>query len=408
MEKPGKKGFVKRAKRTNTQTEPARVYRPRTLTLRKVNTNESESRQEIERSAEEHFSRNRERSNQQSTTSERNYRGQEREKRSASGYTPRTGSYSRNQKTDRRSERGEAATRDFSRKRSTARFGRDEHFSNTDEAKGYRPRTFQRRNSGDAVGHSGFAPKGAMAPISRENPDSLIRLNRFIANAGVCSRREADELIQNGLVTVNGKVITELGTKVKRSDEVYYKGKRLKAERPVYILLNKPKDYITTTDDPHAKRTVMDLISGACPERVYPVGRLDRNSTGVLLLTNDGELTTQLTHPSNKKRKIYYVALDKKVKPDDIRRIMEGVELDGERIAVDAIDYTEGSDGTEIGIELHSGQNRVVRRLFDLLGYRVVKLDRVYFAGLTKKGLQRGHWRFLTPKEVNMLKTGRF
>ncbi len=187
-----------------------------------------------------------------------------------------------------------------------------------------------------------------------------------------------------------------------------YKGKRLTAERKVYILLNKPKDYVTTVDDPHAKHTVMELIEGACDVRVYPVGRLDRNSTGVLLLTNDGDLTTRLTHPSFKKRKIYHVGLDRKVRPEDMNKIFEGVELDGEKIQVDAIDYVDGSDGSEVGIEIHSGQNRVVRRIFESLGYKVIKLDRVYFAGLTKKNLPRGKWRFLTEKEVNMLKMNRF
>jgi len=244
--------------------------------------------------------------------------------------------------------------------------------------------------------------------VAKKSPDDLIRLNRYIANSGVCSRREADELIANGQVTVNGKVVTELGTKVRRDDVVMYKGKRLTAERKVYILLNKPKDYVTTVDDPHAKHTVMELIEGACDVRVYPVGRLDRNSTGVLLLTNDGDLTTRLTHPSFKKRKIYHVGLDRKVKPDDLNKILQGVELDGEMIQVDAIDYVEGSDGSEIGIEIHSGQNRVVRRIFESLGYKVTKLDRVYFAGLTKKNLPRGKWRFLTEKEVNMLKMNRF
>ena len=191
-------------------------------------------------------------------------------------------------------------------------------------------------------------------------------------------------------------------------DVVMYKGKRLTAERKVYILLNKPKDYVTTVDDPHAKHTVMELIEGACDVRVYPVGRLDRNSTGVLLLTNDGDLTTRLTHPSFKKRKIYHVGLDRNVRPEDMNKIFEGVELDGEKIQVDAIDYVDGSDGSEVGIEIHSGQNRVVRRIFESLGYKVIKLDRVYFAGLTKKNLPRGKWRFLTEKEVNMLKMNRF
>ena len=236
----------------------------------------------------------------------------------------------------------------------------------------------------------------------------LIRLNKYVANSGLCSRREADEHIQNGQITVNGKVVSTLGAKVQPTDEICFRGKKLEAERRVYILMNKPKDYVTTVDDPHATHTVMELLEGACPERIYPVGRLDRNSTGVLLFTNDGDLTKKLTHPSSRKRKIYQVTLDRKVSEADLEKIFNGIELDGERIAVDAVDYTVNSDGTEIGIELHSGQNRVVRRLFESLNYRVDKLDRVYFAGLTKKNLPRGTWRFLEPKEINMLKMGRF
>ena len=235
-----------------------------------------------------------------------------------------------------------------------------------------------------------------------------MRLNKYIANSGICSRREADEYIQNGQITVNGEVVTTLGSKVKRDDAVCFKGKQLQSERKVYILMNKPKDYVTTVEDPHATHTVMELLEGACEERVYPVGRLDRNSTGVLLFTNDGDLTKKLTHPSFKKKKVYNVQLDRKVTEDDLERIFNGIELDGEKVEVDAVDYTVDSDGTEVGIEIHSGQNRVVRRLFESLNYRVDKLDRVYFAGLTKKKLSRGQWRFLEPKEINMLKMGRF
>ncbi|MCB9002214.1 MAG: rRNA pseudouridine synthase [Bacteroidales bacterium] len=301
---------------------------------------------------------------------------------------------------------------DRSYRKSTGRYdkfeGRENFRSNksrSDEPSGYRSRTFQRKHDWDLEPNIDEQVSDVAPEISG---DTIIRLNRFISNAGVCSRREADELIENGQVSVNGQVITELGTKVKLSDDVELKGKKLVAERKVYILLNKPKDYVTTVDDPHAKHTVMELIEGACPERVYPVGRLDRNSTGVLLLTNDGELTTKLTHPSNRKRKIYFVGLDKKISPAEMQKVLDGVELDGEKVNVDIIDYTEDSDGTEIGVELHSGQNRVVRRIFDSFGFKVMKLDRVYFAGLTKKGIPRGQWRFLTQKEVNMLKIGRF
>jgi 23S rRNA pseudouridine2605 synthase len=235
-----------------------------------------------------------------------------------------------------------------------------------------------------------------------------IRLNRFIANSGVCSRRDADEHIVNGLVTVNGKLVTDLGTKVTYDDDVRFKNKRLSAEKKVYILLNKPKDYVTTVEDPHAEHTVLELISDGCPERVYPVGRLDKATTGVLLLTNDGDLTGKLTHPKYKRKKIYHVFLDQPVTKNDLFKLTEGVELDGEIVAADAVSYADVDDKTQIGIELHSGQNRVIRRMFELLGYKVKKLDRVYFAGLTKKNLKRGKWRFLTDKEVSMLKRGIF
>jgi 23S rRNA pseudouridine2605 synthase len=236
--------------------------------------------------------------------------------------------------------------------------------------------------------------------------DDLVRLNKYIAASGVCSRREADTIILRGEITVNGKPVTELGFKVKRSDDVRYRNKRLSAEKLVYILLNKPKDYVTTTEDPHADKTVIDLIGDKCTERVYPVGRLDKSTTGVLLLTNDGELAVKLTHPKHKRRKIYHVFLDKVVVKEDLFRLVEGIDLEGDIIAADAATYADPDDRTQVGIELHSGQNRVVRRLFEKLGYRVNKLDRVYFAGLTKKNLPRGKWRFLSEKEVIMLKRG--
>lgn len=235
-----------------------------------------------------------------------------------------------------------------------------------------------------------------------------IRLNRFIANSGVCSRREADELITKGLVSVNGHKVTDLGTKVSHNDDVRFRGKRLSAEKKVYILLNKPKGYVTTVEDPHAEQTVLDLIGDACPQRVYPVGRLDKDTTGVLLLTNDGDLTGKLTHPRYKRKKIYHVFLDRAVAKEDLFRLTEGVKVDDETVAADAVSYADPEDRTQIGIEIHSGQNRIIRRLFETLGYRVKKLDRVYFAGLTKKNLQRGRWRFLTEKEINMLKRGAF
>jgi len=244
--------------------------------------------------------------------------------------------------------------------------------------------------------------------IQVKDPNSPVRLNKFIANSGVCSRREADEYIQNGEITVNGVVITELGTKILVSDDIRWNGERLSGEKKVYVLLNKPKGYVTTVEDPHADKTVMDLIVGACSERVYPVGRLDKNSSGVLLFTNDGELTKQLTHPSYNKRKVYHVVLDKTLKKPDMDKLVSGIELEDGLAVADEVGYANLEDKTEVGVEIHSGRNRIVRRMFEALGYEVKKLDRVYFAGLTKKSLERGKWRILTPKEVNMLKMGAY
>ncbi len=241
-----------------------------------------------------------------------------------------------------------------------------------------------------------------------KHEDELIRLNKYIASTGLCSRREADELIQAGLISVNDKLVTEVGTKVKPSDTIKYNGERLKEEKKVYILMNKPKDYIATLEDPHAHKTVIDLIKGSCRERVYPVGRLDRNTTGVLLLTNDGELTKRLTHPKFEKMKIYHVELNKNLKPADMEKIATGIMLEDGFIKADTISYVNPNDKKQIGIEIHSGRNRIVRRIFEHLGYEIRKLDRVYFAGLTKKGLSRGEWRFLTEKEINMLKMNAF
>lgn len=240
------------------------------------------------------------------------------------------------------------------------------------------------------------------------DPDAPIRLNKFLANAGVCSRREADEFITAGVVSVNGTVVTELGTKVKRTDEVKFHEQPVSIERKVYVLLNKPKDYVTTSDDPQNRKTVMDLVKNVCRERIYPVGRLDRNTTGVLLFTNDGELASKLTHPKFLKKKIYHVTTDKNVTAADMRQIAEGITLEDGEIRADAIDYASPTDKKQVGIEIHSGKNRIVRRIFEALGYRVVKLDRVLFAGLTKKNVRRGDWRFLTEQEVNMLRIGAF
>ena len=236
-----------------------------------------------------------------------------------------------------------------------------------------------------------------------EDPNAPIRLNKFLANAGVCSRREADEFIQAGVIKVNGEVVTELGTKVQRTDQIHFHDQLVSLEKKVYVLLNKPKDYVTTSDDPQARKTVMDLVKNCCRERIYPVGRLDRNTTGVLLFTNDGELASKLTHPKFFKKKIYHVYLDKNCAAADLQKIAEGIELEDGPIHADAISYASDTDRKQVGIEIHSGKNRIVRRIFEALGYRVIKLDRVVFAGLTKKGLKRGDWRFLTEQEVAML-----
>ena len=240
------------------------------------------------------------------------------------------------------------------------------------------------------------------------DPTQPVRLNKFLANAGVCSRREADDFIEAGVVTVNGKVVTELGTKIMRTDEVKFHDQPVALEKKVYVLLNKPKDCVTTSDDPQQRHTVMDLVKNACRERIYPVGRLDRNTTGVLLLTNDGDLASKLTHPKFLKKKVYHVYLDKNVTLNDLRQIAEGITLDDGEIKADAIDYAHETDKKQVGIEIHSGKNRIVRRIFESLGYRVIKLDRVQFAGLTKKNLRRGDWRFLTEQEVDMLRMGAF
>ena len=240
------------------------------------------------------------------------------------------------------------------------------------------------------------------------DPTEPLRLNKFLANAGVCSRREADEFIQAGVVTVNGEVVTELGTKILRTDEVKFHDAPVSLEKKVYVLLNKPKDYVTTSDDPQQRKTVMDLVKDVCPERIYPVGRLDRNTTGVLLLTNDGDLASKLTHPKFLKKKVYHVHLDKNITAHDLQQIRDGITLDDGEIKADAVDYADERDKAQVGIEIHSGKNRIVRRIFESLGYRVTKLDRVQFAGLTKKNLRRGDWRFLTEKEVDMLRMGAF
>lgn len=292
---------------------------------------------------------------------------------------------------------------------------------NNNQRGGYQPRFNNRNEEGGFGGRQQQYGRGNYNPHAKysnkkrleykeENydPSVPIRLNKFLANAGVCSRRDADKYIEAGVVTVNGEIVTELGAKVLRTDEVKFHDNPVKIEKKVYVLLNKPKGYVTTSEDPQNRKTVMDLVQSACPERIYPVGRLDRNTTGVLLLTNDGEMASKLTHPKFLKKKIYHVTTDQNVTAADIQRIAEGITLEDGEIAADAIEYAHPTDKKQVGIEIHSGKNRIVRRIFESLGYHVVKLDRVYFAGLTKKNVRRGDWRYLTEKEVQMLRMGAF
>lgn len=274
---------------------------------------------------------------------------------------------------------------------------------NRQQGGGYRPRTADYNPNAKYSMKKQIEYKDVLT-----DPDEPIRLNKFLANVGICSRREADEFITAGVVSVNGVVVTELGTKVKRTDEIKFHDQPVNIERKVYVLLNKPKDCVTTSDDPQERKTVMDFVKGACKERIYPVGRLDRNTTGVLLLTNDGDLASKLTHPKYLKKKIYHVYCDKNVTKADLDQIVSGITLDDGEIHADAVSYASETDKSQVGIEIHSGKNRIVRRIFEALGYRVIKLDRVYFAGLTKKGLRRGDWRYLTEQEVNMLRMGSF
>lgn len=266
------------------------------------------------------------------------------------------------------------------------------------------------QRSGDSQNRN-KGPKQLFKPVKyKENldPETPIRLNKYLANAGVCSRREADSFITAGVVRVNGELVSELGAKVKRGDSVTFQDKPVRLESKVYVLLNKPKNTVTTSDDPQNRKTVMDLVKGACPERIYPVGRLDRNTTGVLLLTNDGDLASKLMHPKYVKKKIYQVKLDREVAIEDMQAIADGIMLDDGEIHADSIAYVGEDVLDEVGIEIHSGRNRIVRRIFEKLGYQVLKLDRVYFAGLTKKNITRGRWRYLTESEVNMLRMGAF
>ncbi len=366
---------------------------------------------------------------------ERNDRGFGRSERAERGERPAR-SFDRGERTERsfnreernndrgfgrteRTERGERPARSFNRGERTERtFNREERnndrgFGRTERAE----RTSNREERGTDRNFKGGA-KRTSAPKRDEKPRSYpkynpnqstgeIRLNRFISQSGVCSRREADEFILAGVVTVNGQVVTELGTKIMPTDEVRFHDEKLQGEKNVYLVLNKPKGYVTSLDDPHAEKTVMDLVKNACTERVYPVGRLDKNSLGLLLITNDGDITRQLTHPSYRKKKIYQVTLDKPLTRADMDSLTEGITLEDGDIFADEVAYAS-EDKRTVGVEIHSGRNRIVRRMFEHLGYAVQKLDRVYYAGLTKKNLKRGDWRFLTRDEVMRLKTGQY
>ena len=322
-------------------------------------------------------------------------------------------SFNRTERTERSFSRGERPERSFNRpersERAERSFNRDD---NRRPKSGGRTATSERYNDSRGGAKRGFAPKRDEKPRSypKYNPNRVtgeVRLNRFISQSGVCSRREADEFILAGVVTVNGQVVTELGTKILPTDEVRFNDEKLQGEKHVYIVLNKPKGYVTSLEDPHADKTVMDLLKDACTERVYPVGRLDKNSLGLLLITNDGDVTRQLTHPSYRKKKIYQVTLDKPLTRADMDTLTEGITLEDGDIFADEVAYAS-EDKKTIGVEIHSGRNRIVRRMFEHLGYSVQKLDRVYYAGLTKKNLKRGDWRFLTKDEVMRLKTGQY
>ena len=347
-----------------------------------------------ERSNDRGFNRT-ERGERSFNRGERTERTFNREERSNDRGFNRT---ERGERSFNRVERGERTERSFNRGERTERTFNREERSNDRGFKGGAKRT--------------SAPKRDEKPRSypKYNPNQTtgeIRLNRFISQSGVCSRREADDFILAGVVTVNGQVVTELGTKILPTDEVRFHDEKLQGEKNVYLVLNKPKGYVTSLEDPHAEKTVMDLVKNACTERVYPVGRLDKNSLGLLLITNDGDITRQLTHPSYHKKKIYQVTLDKPLTRADMDSLTEGITLEDGDIFADEVAYAS-EDKRTVGVEIHSGRNRIVRRMFEHLGYTVQKLDRVYYAGLTKKNLKRGDWRFLTRDEVMRLKTGQY
>ena len=325
------------------------------------------------------------------------------------GYQPRQGGYQPRQGGYQQRQGGYGQQRQGGYGQQRGGYGQQRQGGYGQQRGGYGQQGGYRQRTADYDPNAKYSMKKRIEYKDEHlDPNEPIRLNKYLANAGVCSRREADEFIQAGVVTVNGNVVTELGTKVVRTDEVKFHDQPVTLEKKVYVLLNKPKDYVTTSDDPQQRKTVMDLVKNVCPERIYPVGRLDRNTTGVLLLTNDGDLASKLTHPKFLKKKVYHVYLDKNVTAHDLQQIADGIELEDGEVHADAIEYASDTDKSQVGIEIHSGKNRIVRRIFEHLGYRVVKLDRVQFAGLTKKNLRRGDWRFLTEKEVDMLRMGAF
>ena len=349
---------------------------------------------------------------------ERNFNREERGERS---FNRGERNFNRSERTERNFNRPERAERSFNREeRGDRNFNRVERGERTERSFSRPERAERSFNRDERSNDRGFksgakrtsAPKRDEKPRSypKYNPNQAtgeIRLNRFISQSGVCSRREADDFILAGVVTVNGQVVTELGTKILPTDEVRFHDEKLQGEKNVYLVLNKPKGYVTSLEDPHAEKTVMDLVKNACTERVYPVGRLDKNSLGLLLITNDGDITRQLTHPSYHKKKIYQVTLDKPLTRADMDSLTEGITLEDGDIFADEVAYAS-EDKRTVGVEIHSGRNRIVRRMFEHLGYTVQKLDRVYYAGLTKKNLKRGEWRFLTRDEVMRLKTGQY
>ncbi|MFC0344253.1 pseudouridine synthase [Epilithonimonas hispanica] len=328
-----------------------------------------------------------------------NQSGRNRKPRTSGGGRPSGNSRS---SSDNRGGRPTGNSRGPKTKRGADRFDSRDKYENGERKFG--PKKPFSRAEKDEDKTKSFIQRRRFEKISKEVFKDSIRLNKYIANSGICSRREADELITQGLVEVNGKVVTEMGYQVQKTDRVVFDGQNITPEKPVYVLLNKPKGYISTTKDDKARKTVMDLTANASPYRIFPVGRLDRQTTGVILLTNDGHMTKKLTHPSFNMKKIYHVTLDRKLTNDDLRLIGEGIRLEEGVAEVDNISFIEGKPKNEVGIEIHIGWNRVIRRIFQKLGYEVEALDRVMFAGLTKKNIKRGHWRILTEQEVNNLK----